>query len=136
MYAIAFQLQCKCNCIPIKSNDCNNNKKKDFPAIHILHILHTIKKRSRERHETKNKRSANLLAKQMKNTQTSHDIKKGYFIFVGGRKWKPIKRENKPQKPGLCYFLHCHLSAEIIRRPLSARNLPGNGTKQKRLIIK
>ena len=71
---------------------------------HIAHFAH-YKKRSRERHETKNKRSANLLAKQMKNTQTSHDIKKGYFIFVGGRKWKPIKKENKPQKPGLRCFL-------------------------------
>lgn len=71
---------------------------------HIAHFAH-YKKRSQERHETKNKRSANLLAKQMKNTQTSHDIKKGYFIFVGGRKWKPIKKENKPQKPGLRCFL-------------------------------
>ena len=68
------------------------------------HIAH-YKKRSRERHETKNKRLANFLAKQMKNTQTSHDIKKGYFIFVGGRKWKPIKKGNKPQKPRLCCFL-------------------------------
>ena len=58
---------------------------------HIAHIAH-YKKRSRERHETKNKRLANFLAKQMKNTQTSHDIKKGHFIFVGGRKWKPIKK--------------------------------------------
>ncbi|MDY4030773.1 MAG: hypothetical protein SOY69_06115 [Alloprevotella sp.] len=38
------------------------------------------------------KMMANFLAKYMKNTQTSHDIKKGYFIFVGGRKWKPIKK--------------------------------------------
>lgn len=37
------------------------------------------------------KMMANFLAKQMKNTQTSHDIKKGYFEFVDGRKWKPIK---------------------------------------------
>lgn len=47
---------------------------------HIAHIAH-YKKRSRERHKTKNKRLANFLAKQMKNTQTSHDIKKGHFIF-------------------------------------------------------
>lgn len=86
MYAFAFQMQCKC--IPIKSNDCNNNKKGLPGNPHIAHY----KKRSRERHETKNKRLANFLAKQMKNTQTSHDIKKGHFIFVGGRKWKPIKK--------------------------------------------
>ena len=78
MYAIAFQMQC--NCIPIKSNDCNNNKKGLPGNPHIAHIAH-YKKRSRERHETKNKRLANFLAKQMKNTQTSHDIKKGHFIF-------------------------------------------------------
>lgn len=51
------------------------------------------------------KMMANFLAKQMKNTQTSHDIKKGYFIFVGGRKWKPIKRENKPPKAGVVLLL-------------------------------
>ena len=79
--------------------------KKGLPGNpHIAHIAH-YKKRSRERHKTKNKRLANFLAKQMKNTQTSHDIKKGHFIFVGGRKWKPIKKENKPQKPGLRCFL-------------------------------
>ena len=89
MYAIAFQMQC--NCIPIKSNDCNNNKKGLPGNPHIAHFAH-YKKRSRERHKTQNKRLANFLSKQMKNTQTSHDIKKGYFIFVGGRKWKPIKK--------------------------------------------
>lgn len=89
MYAIAFQMQC--NCIPIKSNDCNNNKKGLPGNPHIAHFAH-YKKRSPERHETKSQMLANFLAKQMKNTQTSHDIKKGYFIFVGGRKWKPIKK--------------------------------------------
>ena len=50
--------------------------KKGLPGNpHIAHIAH-YKKRSRERHKTKNKRLANFLAKQMKNTQTSHDIKK------------------------------------------------------------
>lgn len=47
---VFMQLYSKCNAnamqfIPIKSNDCNSNKKKDFPAIHILHILHTNKKK-------------------------------------------------------------------------------------------
>ena len=93
MYAIAFQMQCKCNAIASRLKvTIVTTIKKGLPGNpHIAH-LHTIKKRSRDRHETKNKRLANFLAKQMKNTQTSHDIKKGYFIFVGGRKWKPIKK--------------------------------------------
>ena len=62
----------QCNCIPIESNDCNNNKKGYPGNPHIAHY----KKRSQEQHETKNKRLANFLAKQMKNAQTSHDIKK------------------------------------------------------------
>ena len=78
MYAIAFQMQCKC--IPIKSNDCNNNRKRTSRQS-IAHFAH-YKKRSRERHETKNKRLANFLAKQMKNTQTSHDIKKGISYLL------------------------------------------------------
>ena len=45
------------------------------------HIAH-YKKRSRERHETKNQMLANFLAKQMKNTQTSHDIKKGISYLL------------------------------------------------------
>ena len=67
MYANAFQVQCKC--IP--------------GAVQMQYI------------KGQAKMMANFLAKQMKNTQTSHDIKKGYFIFVGGRKWKPIKRRAK-----------------------------------------
>ena len=77
MYANAFQLLCKC--IP--------------SAMQMQYIKWHANM------------MANFLAKHMKNTQTSHDIKKGYFIFVGGRKWKPIKRVNKPQKPGLCCYL-------------------------------
>ena len=101
-----MQLHSKCNAIASRLKvTIVTTIKKGLPGNpHIAH-LHTIKKRSRERHETKNKRLANFLAKQMKNTQTSHDIKKGYFIFVGGRKWKPIKKEYKPQKPGLRCFL-------------------------------
>ena len=87
-----MQLHSKCNAIASRLKvTIVTTIKKGLPGNpHIAH-LHTIKKRSRERHKTKNKRLANFLAKQMKNTQTSHDIKKGYFIFVGGRKWKPIK---------------------------------------------
>ena len=83
-----MQLHSKCNAIAsrLKVTLVTNRGNP-----HIAHFAH-YKKRSRERHETKNKRLANFLAKQMKNTQTSHDIKKGYFIFVGGRKWKPIKK--------------------------------------------
>ena len=78
VYAIAFQMQCKCNAIASRLKvTIVTTIKKGLPGNpHIAH-LHTIKKRSRERHETKNKRLANFLAKQMKNTQTSHDIKKG-----------------------------------------------------------
>lgn len=59
VYAIAFQMQC--NCIPIKSNDCNNNKKGFPDNPYIAHFAH-YKKKSRERHETRNKRFANFLA--------------------------------------------------------------------------
>ena len=63
VYAIAFQMQCKCNAIASRLKvTIVTTIKKDFPTIHILHILHTIKKRSRERHETRNKRFANFLA--------------------------------------------------------------------------
>ena len=57
--ANAMQLQC--NCIPIKSNDCNNNKK-GFPDNPYIAYFAHYKKRSRERHETRNKRFANFLA--------------------------------------------------------------------------
>ena len=43
MYAIAFQMQC--NCIPIKSNDCNNNKKGLPGNPHIAHFAHYKKKK-------------------------------------------------------------------------------------------
>ena len=93
MYAIAFQMQCKCNAIASRLKvTIVTTIKKGLPGNpHIAHFAH-YKKRSRERHKTKNKRLANFLSKQMKNTQTSHDIKKGHFIFVSGRKWKPIKK--------------------------------------------
>ena len=85
-----MQLHSKCNAIASRLKvTIVTTIKKGLPG--NPHIAH-YKKRSRERHETKNKRLANFLAKQMKNTQTSHDIKKGHFIFVGGRKWKPIKK--------------------------------------------
>ena len=85
-----MQLHSKCNAnAPLLKVTIVTTIKKGLPG--NPHIAH-YKKRSRERHETKNKRLANFLAKQMKNTQTSHDIKKGYVIFVGGRKWKPIKK--------------------------------------------
>ena len=74
MYAIAFQMQCKCNAIASRLKvTIVTTIKKGLPG--NPHIAH-YKKRSRERHETKNKRLANFLAKQMKNAQTSHDIKK------------------------------------------------------------
>ena len=93
VYAIAFQMQCKCNAIASRLKvTIVTTIKKGLPGNpHIAHFAH-YKKRSPERHETKSQMLANFLAKQMKNTQTSHDIKKGYFIFVGGRKWKPIKK--------------------------------------------
>lgn len=79
MYANAFQMQCKCNAIASRLKvTIVTTIKKGLPG--NPHIAH-YKKRSRERHKTKNKRLANFLAKQMKNTQTSHDIKKGHFIF-------------------------------------------------------
>lgn len=53
VYAIAFQMQCKCIKIRCKCNAIASRLKvtivttikKDFPAIHILHILHTKKKK-------------------------------------------------------------------------------------------
>lgn len=45
VYAIAFQMQCKCNAIASRLKvTIVTTIKKDFPTIHILHILHTIKK--------------------------------------------------------------------------------------------
>ena len=46
VYAIAFQMQCKCNAIASRLKvTIVTTIKKDFPTIHILHILHTIKKK-------------------------------------------------------------------------------------------
>lgn len=80
MYAIAFQMQCKCNAIASRLKvTIVTTIEKGLPG--NPHIAH-YKKRSRERHETKNQMLANFLAKQMKNTQTSHDIKKGISYLL------------------------------------------------------
>ena len=77
-----MQLHSKCNAIATRLKvTIVTTIKKGLPG--NPHIAH-YKKRSRERHETKNKRLANFLAKQMKNTQTSHDIKKGKYAPKAG----------------------------------------------------
>ena len=74
---VCMQMHSKCNAIASRLNvTIVTTIKKGLPGNpHIAHIAH-YKKRSQEQHETKNKRLANFLAKQMKNAQTSHDIKK------------------------------------------------------------
>ena len=93
-----MQLHSKCNAIASRLKvTIVTTIKKGLPGNpHIAH-LHTIKKRSRERHETKNKK----LAKQMKNTQTSHDIKKGHFIFLW-KKMEAYKKGNISPKSRVC----------------------------------
>lgn len=100
MYAIAFQMQCKCNAIAslLKVTIVTTIKKGLPGKPHIAHY----KKRSRERHETKNKRLANFLAKQMKNTQTSHDIKKGAFHICWWKKMEAYKKGNISPKSRVC----------------------------------
>lgn len=63
VYAIAFQMQCKCNAIASRLKvTIVTTIKKGFPDNpYIAHFAH-YKKRSRERHETRNKRLANFLA--------------------------------------------------------------------------
>lgn len=78
-----MQLHSKCNAIASRLKvTIVTTIKKGLPGNpHIAHIAH-YKKRSRERHETKNQMLANFLAKQMKITQTSHDIKKGISYLL------------------------------------------------------
>ena len=103
MYAIAFQMQCKCNAIAsrLKVTIVTTIKKGLSGNPHIAHIAH-YKKRSRERHKTKNKRLANFLAKQMKNTQTSHDIKKGVFHVCWWKKMEAYKKGEICPKSRVC----------------------------------
>ena len=51
----------------------------------------------------------------MKNTQTSHDIKKGHFIFVSGRKWKPIKKGKQAPKAGFVLLFARNLLGDKIK---------------------
>ena len=84
-----MQLHSKCNAIASRLKvTIVTTIKKGLPG--NPHIAH-YKKRSRERHKTKNKRLANFLAKQMKNTQTSHDIKSGISFFW----WKKMEAYKK-----------------------------------------
>ena len=67
-------MQMQCNCIPIKSDDCYNYKK-GFPCNPYIALVAHYKKRSWERHETKNKRFANFLA--FRKMEENCTLKKG-----------------------------------------------------------
>lgn len=96
-----MQLHSKCNAIASRLKvTIVTTIKKGLPGNpHIAHIAHY--KKEAERHKTKNKRLANFLAKQMKNTQTSHDIKKGHFIFLW-KKMEAYKKGNISPKSRVC----------------------------------